>query len=397
MRPEQDPRFTFDTFVVGPGNRMAAAAARRAAESPGTSYNPLFVYGGPGVGKTHLLHAVAALARAVRPDLKVLHRGIQSLVDDLSSAAAAGNVDAFRDQLLEADLVLLDDVHLLSGKGRTQEELLRAWDEMVWVGEQLILAADRPPAEIPDLDPELRTRLAGGLTVDIGPADAETRLGIVRQGAAERGIALEEGVGETLAGLPLDGARELHAGLDRIGRAQDERGAPVAEGEVADLLGVAGGEPAPVDEFSAFLSDIAVTVEQLMEEAPWRRKLAEAILRYEGEGVRTRRLEAALELDSAPDVDALLEGFRADVERLRAAAKEIAGLGAPAPAQALLTDPDRVAEAEALLLSARASAERRGQEAAPAPPPVDRWYFNNGEKVDWGWVALDDRVLEELV
>jgi SpoVK/Ycf46/Vps4 family AAA+-type ATPase len=396
MRAEQDPRFTFDTFVVGPGNRMAAAAARRAAESPGTSYNPLFVYGAAGVGKSHLLHAVATLARTVRPDLRVLHRGMQTLVDDLSSAVAAGNVDAFRDQLMEADLILLDDVQLLAGKARTQEELLRVWDEIVWVGEQIILAADRPPSEIDGIDAELRARLAGGLIVDIATPDDETRISIVRRGAAERGIALGAGVGETLARLPLDGARELHAGLDRIGRAQTEKSRRVEADEVASILGVSS-TPEPADEFSAFLNEIASTVEQLMDADPWRKRLAEAILRYEGEGVRTRRLEAALEADSAPDVEALLAGFAADAARLREIAARLKELDPASAPSAVLADPDRVGEAEAMLLSARAAAERRAEEAAPAPPPVDRWYFNNPEKVDWRWIALDDRLMEELV
>ncbi|HEU0053624.1 MAG TPA: DnaA/Hda family protein, partial [Longimicrobium sp.] len=345
--------------------------------------------------KTHLLHAVAQLARTVRPDLRVLHRDTQTLVDDLSSAVAAGNVDAFRDQLMEADLILLDDVQLLAGKARTQEELLRVWDEIVWVGEQIILAADRPPAEIAGIDEELRARLAGGLTVDISPHDDETRIGIVRQGAAERGIALGAGVDETLARLPLEGAKALQAGLDRIAVAQAEKSRRVEPGEVASIVGVSAAEPA--DEFSAFLNEIATTVEQLMDAEPWRKRLAEAILRWEGEGVRTRRLEAALEADSAPDVDALLSAFDADAARLRAIAGELARLDPSTAQSGVLTDPDRVAEAEAMLLSARASAERKAEVAAPAPPPVDRWYYNNAEKVDWRWIALDDRLMEELV
>jgi hypothetical protein len=151
---------------------------------------------------------------------------------------------------------------------------------------------------------------------------------------------------------------------------------------------------APTDEFSAFLFDIASTVGQLVETDPWRRRLAEAILRHEGEGFRTRRLETALEADSGPDVDALLAGFAADLARLQAIAAELAELDADAAAAAgpVLKDPDRLGEAEALLAGARAAAER----SRPAPPPVDRWYANNPEKVAWGWLALDDRLIEEL-
>jgi hypothetical protein len=391
MRFEPDPRFTFDTFVAGPGNQMAAAAARRAAEAPGTSYNPLFVYGAAGVGKTHLLHAVGHLAATVRPDLHVHYRTASELVDDISSAVSGGTLQAFADELLESDVILVDDVHLLAGKSRTQEELLRVWDEIVWTGTQLVLSSELPPADIDGVSEPFRAKLAGGLVVDMTPPEPETRVEIVRQGAAARGVKLAGGVDEALAGLPLEGARELHAGLDRIAQVQQAERRQVRPAEVATLVGLKAKEK-PEDEFSAFLFDIASTVEQLVETDPWRKRLAEAILRYEGEGFRTRRLEHALEADSAPDVDSLLSAYAADVEALRGIAAELASLDGDAAKSAVLHDPDRVGEAEAMLVSARAAAER----SRPAPPPVDRWYFNNPEKVAWGWLALEDRVIEEL-
>jgi hypothetical protein len=163
----------------------------------------------------------------------------------------------------------------------------------------------------------------------------------------------------------------------------------VRASEVAALAGLAQSH---ADEFSAFVLDIASTVEQLVEAEPWRKKLAEAILRHEGEGYRTRRLETALEADTAPDVDALLASYAVDLEKLRAIAAEMAELDAEAAGSVVLRDPDRLGEAEALLLGARAAAER----SRPAPPPVDRWYANNPEKVAWGWLALEDRLIEEL-
>jgi len=391
MRFQPDPALTFDTFVAGPGNQMAAAAARRAAEAPGTSYNPLFVYGAPGVGKTHLLHAVGALSLTVRPDLHVTYRTAQELVDDISSAVSAGTLEAFADELLESDVILIDDAHLLAGKSRTQAELLRVWDEIVWTGTQIVLAAQAAPADLEGVTEEFRGRLAGGLVVDMTPAEPETRVEIVRREAVRRGVELGGGVGEALAGLPLDGARELHAGVDRIGRVQEAESRQVRASELAGLVGLP--RPEHADEFSAFLFDITSTVEQIVETDPWRKKLAEAILRWEGEGFRTRRLEHALDTDSAPDVDALLAGYAADVEKLRAISAALAELDSEAAGSAVLKDPDRVAEAEALLLSARAAEER----SRPAPPPVDRWYLNNPEKVAWDWLALDDRLIEELV
>jgi hypothetical protein len=390
MRFQPDPRFTFDTFVAGPGSQMAAAAARRAAEAPGTSYNPLFLYGEPAAGKTHLLHAVGQLALTVRPDLHVVCRTADQLVDDISSAVSAGTLQAFTDELLESDLILLDDVHLLAGRSRTQEELLRVWDEIVWTGTQIVVAAGAAPAEIADVSDELRARLAGGLVVDLTPPEPDTRVEIVRRGAARRGLELAAGVGEALARLPLD-ARELQAGLDQVAEAQDREGRPLRATELAGVVGVRDPN-APTDEFSAFVLDIASTVGQLVEGEPWRRRLAQAILRHEGEGFRTRRLETALEADTAPEVDALLAGYAADLETLQAIAAEMEELGAEAAGSAVLKDPDRLAEAEALLAGARAAAER----SRPAPPPVDRWYANNPEKVAWGWLALDDRLIEEL-
>jgi SpoVK/Ycf46/Vps4 family AAA+-type ATPase len=392
MKFEQDPRFTFETFVVGPGNRMAAAAARHVAESPGTSYNPLWVYGAAGTGKSHLLRAVAALASAVRPELRVVVETAEGFASRLSTAIAAGGLDAFRDGLLDAGLLVIDDAEALAGKARTQEELVWLWDEFLRHNVQMIFASTVPPAELGGMDEALRGRLGDGMVVDIAPPEPETRREIVRRHAAGQGVELESGVDDVLANLTVAGAHELHATVDRIAAVQAERGAPVSAAEVPAIV---DGGAAPNDEFSAFLSDIAFTVGQLVEEAPWRKRLAEAILRWEGEGVRTRRLESALDADAAPDVDAVLAGFAADVEKLRALRDQLVALDEKAATSPVLADPDRVGEAEAMLLSARAAAERRKAQE-PAAPPVDRWYFTNAEKVAWGWIALDDRLIEEL-
>lgn len=392
MKFEQDPRFTFDTFVVGPGNRMAAAAARHVAESPGTSHNPLWVYGAPGTGKSHLLRAVAALATAVRPELRVVVETAEGFASRLSTAIAAGGLEAFRDGLLDSGLLVIDDAEGLAGKARTQEELSSVWEEILRSNVQMVFGATLPPGELPEVSAGLRAQLADGLVVDVSPPEPETLLELARRRAAGYGVALETGVDEALAHLPVSGAHELHASVDRIAAVQAERGAPVSAAEVPSIV---EGSAAPNDEFSAFLSDITFTVEQLVEEAPWRKRLAEAILRWEGEGIRTRRLESALDADAAPDVDAVLAGFAADVGKLRDLRDQLAALDEKAAASPVLADPDRVGEAEAMLLSARAAAERKKAQE-PAAPPVDRWYFTNAEKVAWTWVALDDRLIEEL-
>lgn len=392
----QDPRFTFDTFVVGPGNRMAAAAARRAAESPRTAYNPLLIYGTAGSGKTHLLQAVGALALAVRPDLRVVYLTADGLVDRVSAAVGGGSMHALRDELLEAELVLLDEVQGLAGKSRTQEELLALWDELEWTA-QIVLAAGSATAELPGIEPELRARFTRGLAVDLPAVSddgADSREEIARKAAQQRGITLVDGAAAEIARLQLGNAAGVVAAVERVGAAQAERGGALARGEVADVATPdTGGQSA--DEFSAFLSDIAATVEEIVETAPWRKRLAEAILRWEGEGIRTRRLEAALDADTAPDVDAILESFAADVETLRGIRRALEEMRSDSARSPVLADPDRVGEAEALLVGARAAAERKAEEAARAQPQVDRWFFN-AEKTALTWLALDDRLVEEL-
>ncbi|HEX7240071.1 MAG TPA: DnaA/Hda family protein, partial [Longimicrobiaceae bacterium] len=364
MNPVLDSRCTFESFVVGPSNRLAAAAARRAAESPGTSYNPLVIYSGPGLGKTHLLNAVGHLALAVRPDLRVLYETIEALVDRTTAAISGGTLEEFREEHRALDLLLLDDIQFLAGKARTQEELLRVWDDMVRAGSQVVLASDRPPQEVDGLDARLISRLSGGLIVDLSPPEVETRLAIVRRKAEERGALLGPEVADALARLGWESVRELQGGLNRLLAMQEAEGRDVTAAEVGPLLGMEPGTGGGEDEFGAFLFDISSTVAQLVESAPGRRTLGAAILRWEGEGVRTRRLEEALEADSAPDVEALVAAFAADVERLRSAEAELRALDPEAASSPLLRDPERVVDAEALLAVVRAT-------AAPLPAPPE--------------------------
>ncbi|HEX8394705.1 MAG TPA: DnaA/Hda family protein [Longimicrobium sp.] len=394
MNFSQDPRFTFETFVVGPGNRMAAAAARRAAEQPRTAYNPLFIHGPPGAGKTHLLQAVGALAMALRPELRVLYVTADGLVDRVSAAVGAGTVDALREELLDADLLLIDEAHQLAGRARTQEELVSLWDELEQQA-QIVIAAEGVSPELPGVDDGLRSRFVRGLAVDLPAIEEDARPEIARRAAEQRGITLQGDAAEQIARLTGEGAAGLIAAVERVGAAQTERGGTLQGDELAGVAQPHPGSAHSMDEFSAFLSDISATVEEIVETAPWRRRLAESILRWEGEGVRTRRLEVALEADTAPDLDALLRSYEDDVARLRAIEGDLQALGADSARSPVLRDPDRVGEAEALLVSARAAAERKAEEVERARPQVDRWYFN-AEKTALHWLALEDRVVEEL-
>lgn len=352
-----DTRFTFDNFVVGAANRLAAAAARRVADAPGAAYNPLFLYSNSGLGKTHLVMAIGVHARRVHANLTVIYETLEHLLEGVMSAIQAGERDAFRNRLRHADLLLLDDVQFLAGRRGAQEELLRAWDLLTARGGQVVLASDRPPTEIDDLDQRLLTRFSGGLIADIGSPEYETRIVIARSKAEERGQTLAPGVAETLARVEFTNVRELQGALNRVLAVQELEERTVTAEEVAHLLGV-GVETRKADEFGAFLNDIAGAVGEVVSGVSAEQMLADAILRWEGEGFRTRRLEMALDTPvSEADADTLIEEYENDIERLRSIGARIRELDAEAPELErleVLRNPDRLHDAESLLAAVEA-------------------------------------------
>jgi len=374
---ELDPRFTFEAFVVGAANRLAAAAARRVAESPGASYNPLFIYSASGLGKTHLINAIGHHARRIHPQISVVYDTLENFMSQITAAIEAGERDAFRQRVSETGLLLLDDVQFLAGQRRMQEELLRVWDAMSGRGGQVVLASDRPPPEIDGLDDRVQSRFSGGLIVDIGPPDYETRVAIARRKAEERGQVLGPGVAEALARIAFSNVRELQGALNRVIAVQELEGRAVTAEEVASLLGggVVSGPP-PRDDFADFLAELAgmpagnfaATPVAEPPESPAERQLKEAIRRWEAEGYRTRRLEGALRRAAAgEDIEPIIRGYEADVERLREIVAEISTLDPAAPELGdfeVMRDPDRIADAEELLGQVRERAR-----PLPAPPP----------------------------
>jgi chromosomal replication initiator protein len=171
-----DPKLTFDSFVVGPANRLASAAARRAADSPGTSYNPLFLYSASGLGKTHILTAIAHQAQKVKGG-KVEYMALEEYLERLEHSLKGGQRDGLYGDL---SILLLDDVQFLTGQPEAQEMLLKTLDQLSTAGGQIVLASDRPPADIDGLDARLLSRFSGGLIVDLGPPEYETRVAIIR-------------------------------------------------------------------------------------------------------------------------------------------------------------------------------------------------------------------------
>ena len=181
-----NPLYRFDTLVVGAANRLAVTAAKAVAESPGTVYNPLFIYARPGLGKTHLLMAIGHAARAINPRLTVEYLTLDEFVEAFHAAIAAGHGEAYRKRFLDVDLLLVDDVQFLTHRREMQAELLRLTDALQTANRQIVLTSDRPPAEIEALDERLIRRFAGGLIIDVAAPDYETRVAILRRKAEER-------------------------------------------------------------------------------------------------------------------------------------------------------------------------------------------------------------------
>jgi chromosomal replication initiator protein len=364
-----NPKFTFETFVVGAANRLAVTAARTVAESPGSAYNPLFIYSGSGLGKTHLLMAIGANAKRLAPGLNVEYLTLDEFVEAFHAAIAAGQGDAFRRRFQTVDVLLIDDVQFLTNRREMQAELLRLSEALQAAGRQIVLTSDRPPVEIENLDGRLISRFSGGLVVDIGVPDYETRVAILRRKAEERGAEFQPGVLETVAAQEITNVRELMGILNRLVAYQAVNETPLnAEGAKA-LLGIearqaavgtsAGAERGTSpDEFAAFLTDVTVTVGKAVE--AWRARIAEAILRWEGEGYRTRRLEALLEQETPIAPDEEITAFGRDVERLRALEAEVSQFDPQAAGQSVFRDPERLSEAEEAASRVRAGA---------APPP----------------------------
>lgn len=361
---ELDPRFTFESFVVGPANRLASAASRRVAELPGSAYNPLFLYSASGLGKTHLITAIGHHVKRLHPKLVVVYDTLEHFMEEAMSAVERGERESFRNRLREIGLLMLDDVQFLAGRRGAQDELLRALDALSSRSGQLVLASDRPPNEINDLDDRLLSRFAGGLSADLGVPEYETRVAIVNRKADERGQKLASGIAEALARVSFANVRELQGGLNRLLAIQELDGRSVTAEEVAAIF----GQQRKQDDFGSFLSEITGTVDEVVTNVAQERMLAAAILKYEGEGYATRRLEAALAgHPSAAEVELLLQEYEQDVGRLQLLRQEIANIDSEAAElqdAELFRNPDRLVDAEAAVTEVR---ER--SKPLPAPPP----------------------------
>ena len=236
--PGLNPKYTFETFVVGPSNRLAHAACLAAADNPARAYNPVFLYGGVGLGKTHLLQAVGNACGA--RGLQVLYVSSEEFTNDLINAIRSHTTETFRDKYRSIDVLLIDDIQFIAGKEATQEEFFHTFNTLHGQDKQLVITSDRPPKAMVTLEERLRSRFEWGLTVDIQPPDLETRQAILRSKAERAGRVVDPEIIELIARRVQSNIRELEGALTRVMAYADLTGHPLslelANSALADLL-----------------------------------------------------------------------------------------------------------------------------------------------------------------
>jgi chromosomal replication initiator protein len=214
---ELNPKYVFDSFVVGPSNQFSYHVALAVAEAPGSAYNPLFIYGGAGLGKTHLLQAIGAYVKSAYPYMKVKFVSSEQFTNDfIDSVRDKNRIEGFRRSYRENDVLLVDDIQFIAGKEGTQTEFFHTFNTLREAGKQIVMTSDRPPAEIGDIEERLRTRFGGGLIADIQPPDLETRIAILRRKAQSEGHDVPDEVLSLIAERFSSNIRELWGALLRV-------------------------------------------------------------------------------------------------------------------------------------------------------------------------------------
>ena len=222
-----NPQFSFDTFVVGPSNRFAHGAAVAVSKTPGQVYNPLFIYGPPGVGKTHLLYAIANGIRKDNPDANIVYIKGDQFTTELISALQGGSIVDFKNKYREADLFLIDDIQFIAGKIQTQEEFFHTFNKLYEDHKQIVMTSDRKPSDMPTLEDRLRSRFEWGLLADIQPPDYETRMAIIKKKAISLGIDLPDDVCNYIANNVTNNVRQIEGTVKKIMAYRDLNNMPL--------------------------------------------------------------------------------------------------------------------------------------------------------------------------
>ncbi|HEY3382904.1 MAG TPA: chromosomal replication initiator protein DnaA [Vicinamibacterales bacterium] len=231
-----NPRYSFDTFVVGPSNQFAEAACRAVAEAPSRSYNPLFIYGGVGLGKTHLMHAIGHYVLSHHRNMRLVYISTERFMNEMMNAVKNARIYEFRERYRTVDVLLVDDIQFLAGKEGTQNEFFHTFNSLFDAQKQIVVSSDSPPREIPSLEERLRSRFEWGLIADIQPPDLETKVAILQKKAEAEALPLPDNVALYIAGKIKSNIRELEGSLIRLIAYASLKGQEITLGLAQDVL-----------------------------------------------------------------------------------------------------------------------------------------------------------------